>query len=721
MKPIFAILLLFLSCFLSFAQSSQDLSIAISTVLDKNTPSITLKWSSNAVITNYIISRKNIGATNWKSIGNVNSSTTTFEDKDIMIGAKYEYKIEGKGANFSSYGYIGSGIEIDRTLQVGKVILVIDQNVVDSLQPEIIRWTHDVQNEGWEVASLIVARDANVKSIRDSIKSIYSSTMIRPVSVFLFGHVPVPYSGNLAPDGHPDHQGAWPTDGYYGEVDNYFTDNQVNNTVASDGRNDNVPGDGKFDQSNFFGPLEMQVGRVDMYNLPAFGLNEIQLLRNYLNKDHAFRTGQFKPRHKAIIDDNFGYFSGEAFASSGWRNFSSLVGVDSTESGDYFTGLNANSYLWSYGCGGGNYSGAQGVGSTENFASTAPKGVFTLLFGSYFGDWDSQNNFMRAALASGDLLTCAWAGRPHWYFHHMGVGEPIGYCAQQSMSNTSTYYTHFASRSVHISLLGDPTLKQQYSTNPISGLTVTKEGSHMKLSWEAIDPSKQFFILKHESDAPSWELISTTDQNLFIDSCIASANLVRYKVAIWDTIKSHTATYTEALGQTSEFILTEAFQPAIADGSFSIDDNKVIFYNNSKNASSIIWDFGDGKMLTTLDGTVTYIYDSIGSYTVTMTVKNECSIAVKTFTINILTNTNDLSDLAKGTIYPNPASDKIYIRSTAQSVSVYNQLGNQVITQRSLDKNDPSLGISALPSGFYFVYLYDDNAKILARRKFVKE
>ncbi len=117
---------------------------------------------------------------------------------------------------------------------------------------------------------------------------------------------------------------------------------------------------------------------------------------------------------------------------------------------------------------------------------------------------------------------------------------------------------------------------------------------------------------------------------------------------------------------------------------------------------------------------ITYIYDSIGSYTVTMTVKNECSTAIKTFIINVLTNTNDLSDLAKGAIYPNPAADKINIKSTAQSVSVYNQLGNQVITQRSLDNNDPSLDISALPSGFYFVYLYDDNAKILARQKFVK-
>ena len=52
--------------------------------------------------------------------------------------------------------------------------------------------------------------------------------------MFLFGHVPVPYSGDIVPDGHaPDHQGAWPCDGFYGDMDGLWTDCSVNVAVAA--------------------------------------------------------------------------------------------------------------------------------------------------------------------------------------------------------------------------------------------------------------------------------------------------------------------------------------------------------------------------------------------------------------------------------------------------------------------------------------------------------
>ena len=48
-----------------------------------------------------------------------------------------------------------------------------------------------------------------------------------------------------------------------------------------------------------------------------------------------------------------------------------------------------------------------------------------MFFGSYFGDWDSQNDFLRAALATTNYtLTSAWVGRPYWFFHHMALGKP---------------------------------------------------------------------------------------------------------------------------------------------------------------------------------------------------------------------------------------------------------------------------------------------------------
>ncbi|MBK9194206.1 MAG: hypothetical protein IPO17_04285 [Flavobacteriales bacterium] len=46
--------------------------------------------------------------------------------------------------------------------------------------------------------------------------------------------------------------------------------------------------------------------------------------------------------------------------------------------------------------------GASNVAITDDYANTVALGsVFNMSFGSYFGDWDNKNNFLRAALASG--------------------------------------------------------------------------------------------------------------------------------------------------------------------------------------------------------------------------------------------------------------------------------------------------------------------------------
>jgi hypothetical protein len=52
-------------------------------------------------------------------------------------------------------------------------------------------------------------------------------------------------------------------------MDGIWTDATVRDSGASDARNRNVPGDGKFDQSSFPAPLKLMVGRVDMANLPG--------------------------------------------------------------------------------------------------------------------------------------------------------------------------------------------------------------------------------------------------------------------------------------------------------------------------------------------------------------------------------------------------------------------------------------------------------------------
>src|SRR5690606_28304755 len=108
--------------------------------------------------------------------------------------------------------------------------------------------------------------------------------------------------------------------------------------------------------------------------------------------------------------------------------------------------------------------------------------------GSYFGDWDQTNNFLRATIASGNALTNVWSGVPHWYFHHMGMGDNIGYSARVTMNNTSLYtpqnggWQGSTYHRVHLALLGDPSLRMSVVPRP-SNFQVGNSSGLADFSW----------------------------------------------------------------------------------------------------------------------------------------------------------------------------------------------------------------------------------------------
>src|ERR1041384_3840532 len=201
--------------------------------------------------------------------------------------------------------------------------------------------------------------------------------------------------------------------------------------------------------------------------MPAFGKSETELLQRYLDKDHAFRHRALEVERRGLICDKFGDFRGEAFCSSGWRNWAPL---------------GAGSYLVAQGSGAGGYQSCAGVGTTADFAAKPTRAVFTILFGSYFGDWDSRDNLLRAPLASESHgLAAVWAGRPPWYLHPMGLGETIGHAARLTQNNRGLYVpTGGFPHAVHVALMGDPTLRL-HMVAPPSALTRTGD----TLSWKA--------------------------------------------------------------------------------------------------------------------------------------------------------------------------------------------------------------------------------------------
>jgi hypothetical protein len=113
------------------------------------------------------------------------------------------------------------------------------------------------------------------------------------------------------------------------------------------------------------------------------------------------------------------------------------------------------------------------------------KGMFYLMMGSWMGEWDTRDNLLRAALAAPNYgLASFYAGRPHWFFHHMALGEPIGYGARVTMNNRTLYRNQVNddTRGVHVGLMGDPTLRM-HPVAPADNLRAARASSGVDLSW----------------------------------------------------------------------------------------------------------------------------------------------------------------------------------------------------------------------------------------------
>ncbi len=496
----------------TYAQTSADVCFQISTVTTMAPPSIKLTWRKTTLATTYNVFRKLRTETNWTSlVANLAVNDTTYTDNTVLPGIGYEYKVSIP--NSSVTGFVYASLNLPATHYQGKLIVLVDSNYMMPLASEIKTFEYDLIHEGWTVARVYIGRNQSVSSVKQSIKSIYQAAPNTVKGIVLLGHIPVPYSGSLYPDGHPDHDGAWPADLYYCDTSfSYWTDVNVNNVNASRPENKNIPGDGKFDQTSISTPL-MFVSRIDVYDMPIFSANDTLLMQRYLAKDHEYRTAAKTYRMKALIDDNFGYFSGEAFGQNGFRNYASLVSPDSVIVGDYFPDMKNNSYLWSYGCGGGWYQGAGGVGNSNNYQTDTIQNVFTLLFGSYFGDWDIQNSFLRAPLASpSPTLTNFWAGRPNIFLHHMGLGEPIGNSYMETIKNGYTYQpVGYGYKYVHQALLGDPSLKM-YPYKGAFGLVANtiNGGSITTLTWlNSPDPQVLgYYVYRTAALADSFQLLN---------------------------------------------------------------------------------------------------------------------------------------------------------------------------------------------------------------------
>lgn len=519
-RYLFPVFFLFVGTATGQISVSEAASVQLSASVQASPARVTLSWTSFPGATGYTVHRKAHSASSWGSaIGTTAGNVNTFQDNTVAVGTLYEYRVMRTAPPGTGYGYVCSGIELPPVASMGRIVLLVDAAIAPGIGPQLTQLQSDLKADGWVVTRHDVAPGTSVPAVRNLVIGTYNTDPANTKAVYIIGHVPVPYSGNIAPDGHTEqHMGAWPCDAYYGEMNGTWTDNTVNNPSGWSWVR-NIPGDGKFDQDSPPNTVELQVGRVDMNDLPAFGQSQTQLLAAYLDKAHQFRTKGFTPQVRGIMRDMMEDLT-TPMAGSGWMSMSALVTPGNITEVGYSDPawledlVNGQSYLWTYGSGGGLIENDNGtlmfnqaikVMTTTGLASKAWDGVFNMSYSSYTGDWNNRNNVLRAVIASGHALTTVYAGPPNWWFHPMGMGLTTGHCTRLTMNNTSTYLPQSggdinpAPRGA-LALLGDPALRMMNLAMP-ANLVVTNNGGNASFNWTAASGSPAgYHIFRFGSD-----------------------------------------------------------------------------------------------------------------------------------------------------------------------------------------------------------------------------
>ncbi len=661
--------------------------------------SLTIQWKDDPNVNTYELFKKMPQDTSWGNpIFASGDVDTNYVDTDIEEGKLYEYRIVKQTGDSLGYAYLFSGVNYQPPTKRGDVLILIESIAADFVADNLNTYLDILISEGWKPHVIPVAESATVPDVKSMILQNYS-TLDSLTAVLLMGNIAVPHSGNISPDGHQDHIGAWPADNYYGDMDGVWTDETVDNISSVYPRLHNVPGDGNFDQGFIPSDIELMVGRMDFSELPVFDLNEYELLDRYLEKNISFRTGEYQVNRRAVFS-NLNPWK-EGLGQNAIRNFVPIVSNDSLGYGAYFDAY-YDSFLWSYGGSSGSMINSNGLGSIYTYADNNFQAVFTANFGSYFGDYDFENNYLRTILASGKVLSSAWVGAPNWYFHPMGLGFDIGFCTRLTQNNEQLYYGGFFPKSVTINLLGDPTLKA-FIVLPPSDLQATPIGNHVVLSWSASEDNILGYQVYHKEEGMDYFEALNLEPTLnttWVDSCVAGTTPIQYLVkAVKQEITPSGSFINHSIGPIISVTPNPNIFPS-ADFNLSYEQGNLMGTNLSNFAQHYEWILPDGTSIFSTDLEIPF--DQSGEIIITLIASNDCfsDTLQRTITITDLVNT-ELDQAIY--IYPNPTKDFFTIETGIQidQLQLYNILGVQQLELSNIEIGQHIINLQNFATGDY--------------------
>ena len=153
-----------------------------------------------------------------------------------------------------------------------------------------------------------------------------------------------------------------------------------------------------------------------------------------------------------------------------------------------------------------------------------------------------------------------------------------------------------------------------------------------------------------------------------------------------------------------------------ADFTYTQDTSHVDFTNNSTNATSYYWDFGD--LQTSIDPNPSHDYFNLSnSYTVMLVAMNDCNSDTTYQTITVVSN--DVSDIDNQvSVYPNPAHNQIFIEAPVTGTLTLTTITGKEILVTDFDKQK-TLNVRGIAKGIYVLSITNEKQEI--KKKLVVE
>ena len=308
----------------------------------------------------------------------------------------------------------------------------------------------------------------------------------------------------------------------------------------------------------------------------------------------------------------------------------------------------------------------------------------------------------------------------------MGLGETLGYCARISMNNNGAYPTGYSARGVHMALLGDPTLRQQIVAPP-QNPTNLEVNSHVQLQWIAPNGAWDgFFVYRRAVGTKELTLLNQEPitETFIWDSCRTTGATYEYRIraARLETTPSGTFwNLSQAIRH--EVTVTTTLPLASAAYSWSIVLNEpltVSFEGDTSNATSLIWNFGDGTSDTA--ALVQHTFPDPATYHVTLTAYGPCDQKVSYDEMISLNGVAVHPEPTAGTwrVFPNPARGVVLLENSASvpgpvDLRVLSTGGVEVFADKMTQFTNRSIPLENVPAGLYLLEIRND-AGIFTRK-----